>query len=791
MLPGGRSLLIRSPNRLADVTASFDFSYWSALIWSAIECCSPDTPSVVTFRGAVAFTETSISAMPRFDIVPGNVAIGRRRPNHICRSGILPARIRPDVTWAGAYMDDETSRYERQRGQLADRDRVSSETVRDIGLPPKLAPELMASRAECDASLRVFLETCFPNAFKLAWSQDHLDVIEAIQHSIDHGGLVALAMPRGSGKTTISIRAAIWAVLTARVPFVVLIGATAPKAETVLLKSVKTELERNTILHSLYPVELHGFPQLQGNSGRCAGQLCDGVRTGIEWTSARLVFPLVPGSRISGHVLCATGLTGGEIRGQQHTLPDGSIIRPSFVILDDPQTKKTAASVTMTDERELIIEQDVMGLAGPDKDVTAVMPCTIIEHGDLADRYLDSEQHPEWDKQLKKLLYALPERMDLWEEYGALLKESHRTLKNISLATDYYRANLDMMNLGADVAWPHRFRPTKGEISGLQFAMNVKLTNEATFASEYQNSPLTNDMHDTLAVDPITILQKCNRVKRGTVPEGHSKLAAFVDVGDYLLWWCVVSADADFNSHIVDYGVYPEQPEVYFRKTKARQTLARKHAAAGRTGSIQLGLDALTDRLATNAYYTEDGAELFIGKLLIDSGHETTLIKAHCRRSSHKARVSPSQGTGIGPAQIPISEYAKVRGIIGAEWYRPKNNKQIVLFDANFWKTTVHKQLRATANAGNAMTLFGSAASHRLFADHLTAESATLTSGRGRDVWVWRQTTGLDNDWLDCVTGCLVCLSVQGVLLPGETGESGPKRKRSGRKWSDLRNKKQ
>ena len=36
------------------------------------------------------------------------------------------------------------------------------------------------------------------------------------------------------------------------------------------------------------------------------------------------------------------------MRGQQHTLVDGSIIRPSLVLLDDPQTRDSARSVDQT-----------------------------------------------------------------------------------------------------------------------------------------------------------------------------------------------------------------------------------------------------------------------------------------------------------------------------------------------------------------------------------------------------------------------------------------------------------
>lgn len=171
--------------------------------------------------------------------------------------------------------------YERHRKSMAERVRVQSQKGRDIGEPPELSPDLAETRDLCDSSLRIFLEECFPKAFFSPWSEDHLTVLTTMQHCIENQGLFALAMPRGNGKTTITIRAAVWAVLTARWRFVTLIAATKPKAEQ-LLKSVKVCLNDDRV-QALYPVETHGFPQLNNSSARAGGQLCLGNSTAIEW----------------------------------------------------------------------------------------------------------------------------------------------------------------------------------------------------------------------------------------------------------------------------------------------------------------------------------------------------------------------------------------------------------------------------------------------------------------------------------------------------------------------------
>lgn len=66
--------------------------------------------------------------------------------------------------------------------------------------------------------------------------------------------------------------------------------------------------------------------------------------------------------------------------------------------------------------------------------------------------------------------------------------------------------------------------------------------------------------------------------------------------------------------------------------------------------------------------------------------------------------------------------------------------------------------------------MFGdNAAQHRLFAEHLTAEFRVKTEGRGRTVDEWKlRPERSDNHWLDCLVGCAVAASMQGVSLMGE-----------------------
>ena len=79
--------------------------------------------------------------------------------------------------------------------------RAISKSSRDIGeLPPTKNPK---RGKRCERSFRRFCEVYFPAVFCLKWSDDHLRVIAKIEAAVLDGGLFALAMPRGSGKTSL------------------------------------------------------------------------------------------------------------------------------------------------------------------------------------------------------------------------------------------------------------------------------------------------------------------------------------------------------------------------------------------------------------------------------------------------------------------------------------------------------------------------------------------------------------------------------------------------------------
>jgi len=538
---------------------------------------------------------------------------------------------------------------------------------RDIGEIP--APADPDRRRAARRDFRFFASTYFPDTFHLTWSPDHLRVIAKIERAVLEGGLFAMAMPRGSGKTSLAETACLWAILFGHRDFVFLIGSDESHAGE-MLESIRTELEQNERLADDFPEACTPIVALNGISNRCSGQLYAGRRTHIGWTAKEIVLPSThpvgwaDDERLREHVgpsgaaLCGgaiirvSGITG-RIRGTKFKRPDGRSVRPSLVIVDDPQTDESARSASQCVHREGILSGAVLGLAGPGRKIAGLMPCTVIRPGDMADSILDTQRHPEWNGERTKMLNAFPTDETRWQRYAELRAESLRRFGDLRLATEFYAAHREAMDAGADVAWPERFNPD--EISALQHAMNLKLLDAAAFSAEYQNEPLRDAVLDSFDLTDQDILTRINRRPRGEVPLEAGTLTAHIDVQQNVLFYLVVAWADDFTGWIVDYGTWPRQPLEWFTLSNLPVPLqSRSPAGSPLEAVLYHGLEELTTHLCGREWPRESGDTQRIARVLIDAnwGQSTDMVYQFCRQSPYATVLMPAHGRFVGPAQI-------------------------------------------------------------------------------------------------------------------------------------------
>jgi hypothetical protein len=322
-------------------------------------------------------------------------------------------------------------------------------------------------RARCRGSLKLFCKTYNPELFYLPWSDAHNNAIAKLEETVLHGALYAFAMPRGFGKTSLCRMAALWAISYRLVRYVFIIGANATKGEE-NLDAIKLSIRFLPKYVADFPEIAYPAVALGGIANRAGGQLSEEESTLIEWSADRIVLPTVKPPKnwpkawelradgnvpTAGSVVMVSGLTGDGIRGSLLTLSTGEAIRPDLVLLDDPQTDESAGSSAQCDAREQLIAGAVLGMAAPDKPLSAFMPCTIIEPDDMAERLLDRSKHPLWRGERTSLLASMPKNETAIDAYLDVYRQCFRQdPPDLKGAAQYWRAHRAELEEGAVAA---------------------------------------------------------------------------------------------------------------------------------------------------------------------------------------------------------------------------------------------------------------------------------------------------------------------------------------------------
>jgi len=602
--------------------------------------------------------------------------------------------------------------------------------------------------------------------------------------------MLAIAMPRGSGKTTLCRLGVLWAVAFGHIIYPFLIGANEEKA-VANLDAIKLWMRELHPFVDDFPEISHGVRLLGGIANRASGQICGGEPTFIRWEKTRVVLPRVLKPKnmrwrkgrwapTSGAVIGVSGLTGEGIRGSLFAHPDGRQVRPDLVLLDDPQTDESARSRQQNIDRLALIRGAVLGMAGPGKRISAVMPCTVIRPGDMIDQVLDRKKHPLWRGVRTKLLRSMPANMGAWEAYWEVYRECMaRSVPTMEPANDYYRDHRDELDAGASASW--KARHSVDEVSAIQHGMNLLCERGLeAFMSEFQNSPLDPAEEEPLHLTAEQIAAKVCGLDRALVPKQAQHLAAYVDVHDRLLYYVVSAWSPDFAGVVIDYGTYPPQPGAYFAQSSAPRAMADLHPGLTEDARLLAGLNALVSAMLAKAFRREDQAEVRIGRLLIDAkwGQKTELVKQFCRRHPQGGSVLlPAMGIGFGPTRKTFSEYRPEPGaVIGLNWRlaTQTGGDRVVSIDTNWWKTFAATRLAMPVGTPGGWELFGREPRvHALFADHCVAEEPKTIvhkeSGRERVQWEWKPGRP-DNHYWDCLVGSAVAGSMLGAKPEGVDG---------------------
>lgn len=669
--------------------------------------------------------------------------------------------------------------YARHKARTAARGSVISAEGREIAakMPPIADP---VRRAAASKSFRIFCETYFPAVFFNPWSADHLTVLAALERAVTVGTQQAIAMPRGTGKTTLTKLAALWAVMTGRRRFVMCVGASKDKADAMAESIAKFLLFgrlRDDFPEICYPI-------YHVRAAKQSRPLFLGEPVNFTNKGGLIVFPLIPGSAAAGARIQCAGIEG-SIRGVSATdTAREDEFRPDLVLIDDFQTDMSARSETQCDTRLKIIRNSIQGLNAAGRTLGVIAAITVIRSGDAADRLLDRKANPSWRGLRFGFINTIPTelgtaptdadklRVELWHQYLELRADHPKGSDTAHLPTEFYAAHRTAMDHDIDVRWTHRFESENHEISAIQHAVNVIQDRGVdTLHAEYNNQPIEDSAAD-VRLEAADIVRRLNRLKRGTCAASTTRLTSMIDVHSDVLYWLVLATDDRFRCDVIDYGTYPEQSRRIFQKHECRQTFPRLHADQPTLeAQLTAALHATFDAVLGRSYAREDGVDLRITRCLVDAqwGEQTETVYAAAKSSRHAAQIMPSHGKFIGAKHSPISRWkANPHERKGNEWrIGPNRGALRVTFDTNHWKSFAAARLAVALGAPGSLQLYGDdPAHHQNIATHITAEEAIEVTANDRRCYEWsRKTPARDNHWFDCLVGSIVAASTLGASI--------------------------
>ncbi|HSV29680.1 MAG TPA: phage terminase large subunit [Candidatus Omnitrophota bacterium] len=318
-----------------------------------------------------------------------------------------------------------------------------------------LDPKASAARrrrvlSDDDDAFAYFCRLYFPHYIKgepstfHAWLFAHLPKIVRDPA----GARELIAAPRGNAKSTVvTLLFTLWTIIRRLKRFPVILSDTFDQA-AVHLQAIKSELEFNPRLAADFP---------------------DDTGAGPVWQAGEIV--TANGAKVK------IGGAGKALRGFRHGAQ-----RPDLVIGDDLENDENVKNPEQRDKLEKWIDKTVEPLGPPDGSMDLIWVNTFLHFDAVAMR---KSRNPLWRKKIFKAVIHWPDRMDLWEEWERILRNSDPEEAE-ALADAFYRQHQAEMLAGSEVLWP--------AVQPLVKLMKIKVrVGDDSFASEYQNEPIDSD----------------------------------------------------------------------------------------------------------------------------------------------------------------------------------------------------------------------------------------------------------------------------------------------------------
>ncbi len=301
----------------------------------------------------------------------------------------------------------------------------------------------MAAVHEPATGFGFFCRTYFPHYQTKPNSQLHDELEELIPNMLHdpNGRREGVIGPRGSAKSTKITLQAICFVIALKLKHYPVIIQDAFEQAALSIEAIKAELEVN-------PRLMQDFPDACGQ--------------GRVWREGHIVTK--NNIRIEGFGV------GKKIRGRRH-----GPYRPDFVVMDDIENDENVESPKQRQKLARWIDKAVLKLGPTDGTMDVLFAGTVI-HFDAV--IVQFSKRPNWNFHEFRAIQRWPDDMELWEAWEEVYRNEGEPA-----ADAFYAKHKSRLDAGAILNWPASH--------SLLFLMKERAASHESFASEYQNQPIS------------------------------------------------------------------------------------------------------------------------------------------------------------------------------------------------------------------------------------------------------------------------------------------------------------
>jgi hypothetical protein len=414
------------------------------------------------------------------------------------------------------------------------------------------------------------------------------------------------------------------------------------------------------------------------------------------------------------------------------------------------------------------LENVFLGMAGPQKRLTAACACTVEAEKDVSEHWLT---RPGWRTLRVARITAWPGGGEggEWPDDKAPAKQAWDEWNTIRLergeraAIKHYRAHKAALTAGMAVSWPERYDRKRGDPDALYAAMwDYYDKGPDVFARGQQNQPLKRQ-HSIYLLTPEIVQSRAQDRAPGVVPDWAQVVVAATDINpSYALTSVVVAFGANQTAAVVWYGLHRMEVGKEATEIERRRIIYEHLAAHGRE------LAGLPCRPA--AWYIDGG------------GSPEGCVIQLAFNAPQICGITASATFGRGWRNYRPTAKATYRVRVGEqlhqvydtpEWTPNPTTKELekvprrwIVYNADYWREVAQRGWTGEPGAPGSCSL--PRGTHADFAAQVTREQlAGKDEIGGRTVWVWNTAPG-PHDYGDCMHMAYMGAAVAGIGTGGQ-----------------------